>query len=203
MKALSSVLIALLVFFFVYGSVSGQQRMEDVIHKKDGSVLRGVIVEQIPNESIKIKTRDGNVFFLKMEEIEQMEKVPIQTMVTKKSPTTAFLLSLLVVGVGQHYNGEHTKGIIQEVAWAGGFALGLSRIIAGETDAPLFVGFGLSFLMELWSLIDAPLSASRINRKIDESYYGHLLEFQDRNCVFGFDAVASQHSVGGKLTLHF
>lgn len=177
--------------------------MEDVVHKKDGSILRGIIIEQIPNESIKIKTKDGNIFFLKMEEIEQMEKVPIQTMITKKSPTTAFLLSLLVVGVGQHYNGEHTKGVIQEVAWAGGFAIGLSRILAGEADAPLFVGFGISFLMELWSLIDAPLSASRINRKIEESYYGHLLEFKDGNYVLGFDAVAFQHSIGGKLTLHF
>ena len=31
----------------------------DVVYLKDGSVIRGVIVEQIPNLSLKIQTRDG------------------------------------------------------------------------------------------------------------------------------------------------
>lgn len=43
----------------------------DVVYLKNGSVIKGTIIEQIPNVSIKIKTKDGNVFVYKMEEIEK------------------------------------------------------------------------------------------------------------------------------------
>jgi len=56
--------------------VSGQE-LEDVVYLKNGSVIRGVIVEQIPNISIKIKTKDGNIFVLKIEEIMKITKEEI------------------------------------------------------------------------------------------------------------------------------
>ncbi len=48
--------------------------MQDVVYLKNGSVIRGVIIEQVPNESLKIETRDGNVFVYRMEEITKMTK---------------------------------------------------------------------------------------------------------------------------------
>ena len=41
---------------------------------KDGSVLRGTILEQVPNETIKIRTRGGSVIVLKMSSIVQITK---------------------------------------------------------------------------------------------------------------------------------
>ena len=38
------------------------QQMEDVVHLKNGGLIRGTIIEQIPGESLKIQTRDGSVF---------------------------------------------------------------------------------------------------------------------------------------------
>jgi Flp pilus assembly protein TadB len=47
---------------------------KDVIYLKDGSILKGTIIEQIPNVSLKIQTGDGSVFFHKMENIEKITK---------------------------------------------------------------------------------------------------------------------------------
>lgn len=46
----------------------------DVVYLKNGSVIRGMIIEQVPNVSIKIQTADGSVFFYKMEEVEKITK---------------------------------------------------------------------------------------------------------------------------------
>ena len=53
------------------------QQMEDVIHLKNGGLIRGTIIEQIPGESLKIQTRDGNVFVYTMDEIAKMSKEPV------------------------------------------------------------------------------------------------------------------------------
>lgn len=46
----------------------------DVVYLKNGSIIRGIIIEQVPNVSIKIQTADGSVFFYKMEEVEKITK---------------------------------------------------------------------------------------------------------------------------------
>ena len=53
---------------------AGAQNYEDVVYLKNGSIIRGIIVEQVPNESIKIETRDGNLFFYRIDEIQKMTK---------------------------------------------------------------------------------------------------------------------------------
>ena len=47
---------------------------QDVVYLKNGSIIRGMIIEQIPNKSIKIQTKDGNVFVFEMDEIEKITK---------------------------------------------------------------------------------------------------------------------------------
>jgi hypothetical protein len=49
---------------------------QDIVYLKNGSIIRGIIVEQIPNSSITIETTEGNIFILRMEEIESLTKVP-------------------------------------------------------------------------------------------------------------------------------
>ena len=52
---------------------------QDAVYLKNGSIIRGVIIEQIPNNSITIQTADGNVFVYRMDEIETIYKAPLQT----------------------------------------------------------------------------------------------------------------------------
>ena len=51
--------------------------MEDVVYLKNGSIVHGTIIEQIPNESLKIKTKDGNVFVYKITDVDKMTKEEI------------------------------------------------------------------------------------------------------------------------------
>jgi hypothetical protein len=48
--------------------------LQEVVYLKNGGIVRGVIIEQIPNAQLKIQTRDGNVFVFQMNEIERITK---------------------------------------------------------------------------------------------------------------------------------
>lgn len=48
--------------------------LQDVIYLQNGSIIRGTIVEQIPGKSLKIETRDGNIFVYQMDEISKMTR---------------------------------------------------------------------------------------------------------------------------------
>jgi hypothetical protein len=63
----------LLISFIFFNSYS-QEEYEDVVYLKNGSIIHGIIIEQVPNVSIKIQTYDRNVFFFKIEEIEKITK---------------------------------------------------------------------------------------------------------------------------------
>lgn len=48
--------------------------MIDVVYLKNGSILRGIIIERVTSGSIKLKTADGNILFFKRNEIEKIIK---------------------------------------------------------------------------------------------------------------------------------
>jgi len=64
------------------------QQYDDVVYLKNGGEIHGTIIEQIPNESIKIKTKDGNIFVYKMDEIEKMTKEEIKQEKIERQATT-------------------------------------------------------------------------------------------------------------------
>jgi len=67
--------IYFLICILCFSAMSIQaQNLKDVVYLKNGGIIHGVIIEQIPNQSIKIKTNDGNLFFYNLTEVEKMEK---------------------------------------------------------------------------------------------------------------------------------
>lgn len=56
-----------------------QNNYRDIVHLKNGSVIKGMIIEQIPNKQIKLETSDGSVFVYEMDEIEKMSKEKIES----------------------------------------------------------------------------------------------------------------------------
>lgn len=56
---------------------NAQQMLEEVVYTKNGSVVRGIITEMRPDESLKIETADGNVFVFAMRDVEKITKEPI------------------------------------------------------------------------------------------------------------------------------
>ena len=64
-----------LLFALLIGCLSTfAQAIQEVVYLKNGSVVRGVIIEQKPNESLKIQTADGSIFAYKMDEVEKITK---------------------------------------------------------------------------------------------------------------------------------
>ena len=56
-------------------SAYGQARnIQDVIYLENGSIIKGTIVEQVPNKSIKVMTKDGSVFVYNLEDVSRITK---------------------------------------------------------------------------------------------------------------------------------
>jgi hypothetical protein len=68
-------LIILMIAFAINGFSQGNYR--DVVHLKNGSIIKGVIIEQVPNKQIKVETSDGSVFVYEMDDIQKMTKEKI------------------------------------------------------------------------------------------------------------------------------
>ena len=54
-------------------------KMVDVVHLKNGSIIRGIVTEIIPNEAVKIETANGNIFVYQFDEIDKMTKIGVGT----------------------------------------------------------------------------------------------------------------------------
>ncbi len=72
MKRIFKILIVMAMLAPV--ALFAQDGMQDVIYLKDGSIYKGMIVETVPNVSYKIKSKDGNVFAVKVDEVEKITK---------------------------------------------------------------------------------------------------------------------------------
>ncbi len=94
----------------------------------------------------------------------------------RKSPGVAFILSFLLVGAGQGYNGQWGKGLLM----AGGAVSSIAIANAGiekcdpdfysdeEADcSQVALGVVAALGFAIWSWIDAPVSASAINTRLD------------------------------------
>jgi hypothetical protein len=71
--------LSLITLLFLCNFAFGQNNMEDVVYLKNGSIIRGIIIEQIPNQSLKIQTKDRNVFVFKYDEILKITKEYLPT----------------------------------------------------------------------------------------------------------------------------
>lgn len=213
---LKKVIILFTFFTFMNSYLYAQRNLQDVVYLKDGSIIRGIIIEQVPSVSLKIQTRDGSVFFLRMDKILKMTKERYfrfnEKVAQYKSPGLAFFMSFLIPGVGQYYNGQVNKGIAQEVLYIGGwvFALAVGKVYnydynhhrSIETTPAMYIGLGLAGVSYLWSMIDAPISASKINRRVAQNY-GHMTEFNQGKNVLGFDMGPMRKGFAAKLSYHF
>lgn len=56
------------------GAAFSQNETQDVVYLKNGSIIKGTIVEQIPNESIKIETSDGSVFVYDFADVKKIAR---------------------------------------------------------------------------------------------------------------------------------
>lgn len=83
----------------------------------------------------------------------------MQVIQPPKNPALAAVLSFLITGLGQIYNGQIGKGILFLVV----------QIINGLLTL-IFIGFFTGFIVFVWAIFDAYKSAEEINRKFAAQY---------------------------------
>ena len=66
-------IFSFLCLFFICCSLSAQQ-IQETIYLRNGSVIKGNIVEQTPNGSVKIQIADGSLLVYQMSEVERITK---------------------------------------------------------------------------------------------------------------------------------
>ena len=85
---LSIVLVLASVVMFAQGTY------KEVVYLKNGSIIKGIILEQVPNENVKIQTADGSIFVYPMSEVQKIAK----EMIEPEKPATQTVSPMLNVG---------------------------------------------------------------------------------------------------------
>lgn len=66
--------IALTIFLCINNTAHSQISLQEVVYLKNGSMIRGTVIEQIPNQSLRIQTADGSIFVYSMSEVVKITK---------------------------------------------------------------------------------------------------------------------------------
>lgn len=102
---------------------------------------------------------------------------------TKLYPVGSVLFSSLLAGGGQYYNGQYLKGLLMTGTEVGGIALVISSISSDgefiENPKMFFGGLIISVGASIWSMIDAGISAEKINKQNGFSYNHKINEHLD------------------------
>ena len=59
----------IIIVFLLTSVITFAQQLVEVVYLKNGSIIRGTIVEQTIGESIKIQTADGSLFVYPVDEV--------------------------------------------------------------------------------------------------------------------------------------
>ncbi|MBP9152595.1 MAG: hypothetical protein KBF73_09955 [Flavobacteriales bacterium] len=76
---LISLLFLIVCFVTSLNEAFAQSNLIDVVYLKNGSIIKGIIVEQVPGKAIKLETADGSLFVFEFEEITKMTREEAST----------------------------------------------------------------------------------------------------------------------------
>jgi hypothetical protein len=127
-----------------------QDERQDVVYLLDGSVIRGTIVEQIPNKRLKIETSDGSIRTIEYSSIQKIakEKVPVPKRTRSSRASDTRLMAGALFG-GLSYDGFYpAAGVRLGTAIAGVAYVGIGVTASfGDLTATYFgadLGFNLN-----------------------------------------------------------
>lgn len=74
MRNLYPVIAIFAISFGLNCNLYAQNRTIDVIYLNNGSIIRGMVIETIPDSLVKIQTADGSLFVFEMSEVTRITK---------------------------------------------------------------------------------------------------------------------------------
>lgn len=199
--------------FFLFATTGYAQQISlDVVYLKDGSIIQGVIIEQIPDDTLKIQIQGGSVFVFKMADVLRINRTYKSTQihgyqVGRKEPVVGCLLSLLVPGAGQLYNedfggaglffGSFMVGSIVFFSSLEQDAIGWHVPDSNKTIATL--GLVSMLTASIGSMIDAAITAQEINKRLEK----HVTLLQFDNILLTLDPLPVRGDYGAMLSFRF
>ncbi len=196
-----SILFVIFLTLVVYAVGFGQER-QDVVYLKNGDIRKGTIIENAPNDYVKVETSDGSIFTIKYSEIEKITKeapksssAPQQQAAKaddaqklmifesgKKSPALGVLLSCILTSAGHAYADNWPRGLLFTLGRVGGAVLALTAGIETERDyygyettkitGAYYAGMGITLAIAIWEMIDAAAEVDRYNARLYENIMG-------------------------------
>jgi len=172
---MKKIALLLLSFLFTLATYAQQPQYEDVVYLKNGSIIRGMIVEQVPNQSIKIQTLDRNVFVFEMDQVERItkEEVPQDIIVPQaEKPADPFSLK----ESGFEANVDMMLGINMD--W-GEPVIGLYASAGYRFFTQFYLGGGLGYeVLDMRTMLPVFLSVSNdfVRARVTPSFridFGH------------------------------
>lgn len=176
-----------LIFLIIMSIQAYSQEYLDVVYLKNGSIIKGNIVELIPNESVKLKTADGSLFVFTMDEIEKIDKEEVISVkplenqyntqkqleyeLNKKNPTNVAMLGCLVPSLGHAQIGQWGRGALfltGEVACIVlAITVGYDEYGNAEDLSGIMISSAIGF--HLLGAIDAYFCTQKYNTRLYES----------------------------------
>ncbi|HET6558673.1 MAG TPA: hypothetical protein VFG54_15240 [Prolixibacteraceae bacterium] len=151
-------LFVLLFFAIITIHSFAQHNYQDVVYLKNGSIIRGFIIEQVPNKSIKIETADRSVFVFELDEIEKFTKEPFKGRRTRSNDNPGMKVGYkgtvetgFQLGVGDWGADRLKLNVINGFQLTPHFSMGLGTGLRFYYDldaalVPLFLDFRVNFL---------------------------------------------------------
>ena len=212
-----------IIFLVVAGLISllstaNAQALQEVVYLKNGSVIRGTIVEQTPNESLKITTKDGNIIICQMGAVERITKEAAPKKTVKQDVNVryrGFVDLGYTVGVGAVSNSDrveltttHGVQILPELFVGAGVGINFYHSSDGAIAIPFFVDVRSDILRSnITPYVDLKLGYSVGN--VDGLYITPSVGCKINRFDFSLGYVAQRYvgfNVGGlslKVGVHF
>lgn len=174
----------LILFIGINVIAYAQQNYQDIIYLKNGSIIRGMIIEQLPEKSVKIETKDKKVYVFQKDEIERLIKEPIKGNSSIKNDSSCVKKKYLgIVELGYAFGVDYYNINFLKL-----------NVINGYRINPYFsvgIGAGLRYYFEGESAI-IPLFLDFRTNIIDKKVSPYLA----LGCGYSFNATNSFEGVG-------
>ncbi len=164
----------LFCLFLLVSVAASAQTMQEVVYLKNGSVIRGIVIEQVPNESLKIQTADGSVFAYQMDEVEKITKEAVDNTRRSSNVRNASSNSHGFGGKGTGLKSGY-RGFVDFGGGVGVGDWGDGRVgfstSHGYQFCPYFflgVGVGLNYHTD-WDVVEIPIFAHLRSEFLDNA----------------------------------
>lgn len=159
--------ILFLLLTIACSTMVASAQMQDVVYLKNGGIIRGILVEQIPNESVKIQTKDGSVFVYTLTEIAKItkENAPKKLKLNNKTQSDILMKYRGEVNVGFALGGKLSVADLKMESETNypmletihGVLITDYFFIGGGTGLQYYYGYVAEDATEKWNTLVVPL----------------------------------------------